>query len=114
MPHPGKSIELKMWVPAEYGAGYEARFAGASESLTATHCWQAGWQDTDLELSESSRQTLNAEKGQEGHFEHSWWQLYDIGGDARVHGIPLGEDRTEPWKQGWIDVDIRLGTMVKH
>jgi hypothetical protein len=35
--------------------------------------------------------------------------LYDIGGDARVHGIPFDEHRTEPWKLGWIDVDIRLG-----
>jgi hypothetical protein len=35
--------------------------------------------------------------------------LYDIGGDARVHGISFDEHRTEPWKHGWIDVDMRLG-----
>src|ERR1035437_1537573 len=115
-PNPGESInanepEFTTWMPAEYEAGYEARFAGASESVTATHCWQAGWQDADLELAESSRQRLNTEDGQ---FEQTEWQLYDICGDSRVHGIPLGEDRTEPWKLGWIDVDIRLGTMAKH
>jgi hypothetical protein len=52
MSYPGESRhtsepELKTWVPAEYEAGYEARFAGASESVTATPCWQAGWQDAD-------------------------------------------------------------------
>jgi hypothetical protein len=35
--------------------------------------------------------------------------LYDIGGDARRHVIPFDEHRTEPWKLGWIDVDIRFG-----
>jgi hypothetical protein len=103
--------EFRTWIAAEYEAGYEARFAGASESLTATHCWQAGWQDADLELTKSFRQKRHGEEIQE---EQTWWQLYDIGGDARVHGIPFGEDRTESWKLGWIDVDIRLGTMVKH
>ena len=34
---------------------------------------------------------------------------HDIGGDARVHGIPFDEHWTEQWKLGWIDVDIRLG-----
>ncbi|WP_263355439.1 hypothetical protein [Acidicapsa acidisoli] len=37
--------------------------------------------------------------------------LYDIGGDARVNGIRFDEHRTEPWKLGWIDVDIKLGTI---
>jgi hypothetical protein len=100
MPSPEEDInvnkpELETWMPAEYEARYEARFADASESLTATHCWQAGWQDADLELTESFGQKLE-------------------GDDARAHGIPFGEDRTEPWKLGWIDVDIRLGTMTKH
>jgi hypothetical protein len=119
MPYPGESINanepaFRTWVPAEYEAGYEARFAGASESLTATHCWQAGWQDANLELLQSSRQRLDGDAGEVEQFEQTWGQLYDIGGDARVHGIPFGEDRTEPWKLGWIDVDIRLGTMAKH
>ena len=49
------SAELKEWVPAEFEAGYAARFADASESLTATHCWRVGWEDADTELSESAR-----------------------------------------------------------
>jgi hypothetical protein len=32
------SAEPKEWVPAEYEAGYTARVADASESLTANHC----------------------------------------------------------------------------
>lgn len=119
MSYPGESRhtsepELKTWVPAEYEAGYEARFAGASESVTATPCWQAGWQDADIELTESSRQKQHSEDDPGEQFGQTWWRLYDIGGDARVHGIPFGENRTEPWKLGWIDVDIRLGTMAKH
>jgi hypothetical protein len=38
-----------------------------------------------------------------------WGTLYDIGGNASVNGIIFDEHRTEPWKQGWIDVDITLG-----
>jgi hypothetical protein len=34
--------------------------------------------------------------------------LCDIGGDARIYGIPVGEHWTEPWKPGWIDADLRL------
>jgi hypothetical protein len=68
MPSPGEGInaneaKFKSWMPAEYEAGYEARFAGASESLTATHCWQAGWQDADLEFTESFRQRRSGEDG---------------------------------------------------
>jgi hypothetical protein len=37
--------------------------------------------------------------------------LYDVGGDARVHGIPFDKHRTEPWTLDWIDVDIRFGTI---
>ena len=47
---------LKEWVSAEYEAGYAARFADASESLTATHCWRVGWEDANTELSECARQ----------------------------------------------------------
>ena len=82
LPSPGDGSnanepELKTWMPAEYEAGYEARFADASESLTATHCWQAGWQDANLELTESFGQKLEGE-------------------DARVHGIPFVRTARNP------------------
>ena len=105
------SPELKGWFPAEYEAGYAARFADASESLTATHCWRVGWEDANTELSESVRRNRVIAEGREEEFTETWGTLYDIGGDARVHGIPFDEQRTEPWKLGWIDVDIKLGTI---
>lgn len=37
--------------------------------------------------------------------------LFDAGGDARVNGVGFDENRTDPWKEGWIDVDIKLGTL---
>jgi hypothetical protein len=42
-------------------------------------------------------------------FTETWFTLYDIGGNARVNGIRFDEHRTEPWKLGWIDLDIKLG-----
>ncbi len=39
-----------------------------------------------------------------------WGTLYDIGGDARVNGIPFDEYRTEPWKLGWGN-DLRREAM---
>jgi hypothetical protein len=64
------SSELKKWIPAEYEAGYAARFADASESLTATHCWRVGWEDANMELSESARRNwVIAEGGEEAFAE---------------------------------------------
>jgi hypothetical protein len=28
-----------------------------------------------------------------------------------VAGIPFDENRTAPWKEGWIDADINLGVI---
>ena len=81
------SLELKEWVPGEYEAGYAARFADASESLTATHCWRVGWEDANTELSESARRNQVIAEGGEEEFTKTWFTLYDIGGDARVNGI---------------------------
>jgi hypothetical protein len=106
------SPELKEWVPAEYEAAYAARFANASESLTATHCSCVGWEDANTELSESARQNRLVAEGREGELTETWFTLYDIGGDGRLNGIPFDEHRTEPWKLGWIDVDIKLGTIA--
>lgn len=108
-----QSPELTVWIPAEYRAGYSARFADCPESRAATHCWRTGWQDADTELSAAVRQKLTVTEGGTEEFEETWWALYDIGGDTRVHGIPFDEDRTEPWKLGWIDADIKLGTIGK-
>jgi hypothetical protein len=105
------SPELKEWVPVEYEAGYAARFVAVSESLTATQCWRVGRSDANTELSESSRLNRVIAEGGEEEFTETWGTLYDIGDDARVNGIPFDEHRTEPWKLGRIDVDLKLGAI---
>jgi len=39
----------------------------------------------------------------------TWGLLFDAGGDARANGIPFDEERTSPWKEGWIETDVNLG-----
>src|SRR5712692_9826665 len=80
------------------------------ESLTTTHCWRVGWEDADTELSESARRNRIIAEGGEEEFTETWGTLYDIGGDARVNGIPFDEYRTEPWKLGWGN-DLRREAM---
>jgi hypothetical protein len=48
-------------------------------------------------------------EGREDEYSHTWGLLCDAGGDARVNGIPFSEERTAPWKEGWIETDISLG-----
>lgn len=76
-----------------------------------THCWRVGWEDANTELFERARLIRPIVEGREGEFKGIWFTLYDFGGDARVHGIRFDELRTKPWKLGWIDVDIELGTI---
>ena len=76
-----------------------------------THCWRVGWEDANTELFERARLIRPIVEGREGEFKGICFTLYDIGGDARVHGIRFDELRTKPWKLGWIDVDIELGTI---
>jgi hypothetical protein len=42
-------------------------------------------------------------------YADTWGLLFDAGGDARANGIPFDEERTLPWKDGWIDTDVNLG-----
>jgi hypothetical protein len=49
--------------------------------------------------------------GGEDDYPETWSILFDAGGDARVSGIPFDENRTAPWKGGWIDADINLGVI---
>ena len=34
--------------------------------------------------------------------------------EARVNGIPFDPERTEPWKEGWVAVDLRLGMLAEQ
>jgi hypothetical protein len=102
--------ELTTWNGADYAAGFHARLAEISASETVPHAWQCGWEDADTDLQESARHRRVLAQGGTDDYEESWWTLFDAGGDARVNGIEFDESRTDPWKEGWIDADIKLGT----
>lgn len=93
----------------EYVAGYRARLSAISDSEGAHHCWRVGWDDADTELLESVRHKRVLAEGGEDAFPGTWGLLFDAGGDARVNGISFDEERTQPWKDGWIETDINLG-----
>jgi hypothetical protein len=102
---------LKTWTKADYAAGLRARFSDIAQPETASHSYRCGWEDADTELLESARHRKALEEGREDDFGATWGVLFDAGGDARSHGIEFDANRTEPWKEGWIDVDIRLGVL---
>lgn len=98
MIHPG----LKTWIPAEYRAGYRARLAEIPDSEVATHSWRCGWEDADTELLELARHRRVLAEGQEDDYSETRGLLFDVGGDARAHGIAFDENCTEPWKGNYI------------
>ena len=113
MIHPGLAT-LKDWNREEYAAGYRARFSEIPVFEDAHHCWRCGWEDADTEALESARHNQALEEGREDHFESTWGHLFDSGEEARVNGLPFDEGRTEPWKEGWIAVDINLGVLAER
>jgi len=109
MMHPGFAALNGRWDTAEYAAGFRARFAAIPGSEQAHHCWRVGWEDADTELLESSRHSRIVAEGREDDYRDTWSLLLDAGGDARGNGIPFDDERTAPWKQGWIEADINFG-----
>jgi hypothetical protein len=103
--HPG----LATWSGTDYAEGLRARFADIAMPDDATHSYRCGWEDADTELLESARHKRVLAEGREDDFGATWGVLFDAGGDARGHGIAFDETRTQPWKEGWIDVDIKMG-----
>jgi hypothetical protein len=103
--------ELKNWQPKEYAAGYGARLSGIPDYETAHHCWRVGWEDADTELLEADRHKIVLADGGEDDFSVTFGLLFDVGGDARVNGIPFDAGRTQPWKEGWIATDITMGVL---
>ena len=57
----------------------------------------------------AGRHNRTIAEGREDDYSNTWSLLFDAGGDARVNGIPFAEERTAPWKEGWIEADINLG-----
>ncbi len=113
MIHPGLAA-VKHWDKEEYAAGYRARFSEIPDSEAAHHCWQCGWEDADTEALESARHKRALAEGREYRFEETWGNLFDSGEEARVNGVPFEDERTEPWKEGWIAVDINLGVLAER
>ena len=113
MIHPSLAA-LKHWDKEEYAAGYRARFSQIPDSEAANHCWRCGWEDADTEALESARHKQASAEGREYHFEETWGNLFDSGEEARANGVPFEDERTEPWKEGWIAVDINLGLLAER
>ena len=70
--------------------------------------------DADTEALESARHKKVLAEGREDHFEDTWGNLFDSGEEARANGIPFDDERTEPWKEGWIATDINLGIVMER
>jgi len=104
-------VELKHWKTEEYVAGYRARFSDIPDYEKAHHCWRCGWENADTEALESKRHRRVVAAGREDHFEGTRGNLFDSGKAARANGISFDEDPTEPWKEGWVAVDIELGML---
>ena len=105
--HPG----LWTWKGEEYAAGFEARLNEISAPESAPHAWLCGWEDADADLAESVRQRQTLAAGGKDDHSEVWGLLFDAGGDARVNGIAFAAGRTDAWKEGWIDADIKLGIL---
>jgi len=104
-------VALTTWDSAEYAAGFRARTEDATPSEEASHEWWCGWEDADADLAAFAQHRLAVEAGRTDDYGEDWGLLFDSGGDARGNGIPFDENRTDPWKEGWIDVDVKLGTV---
>ena len=94
------------WDREEHAAGYRTRFS--APILKAHHSWRNGWKDADTELLELARHNRIVADGREDKYADTWWLPLDTGGDARANGIPFDEERTSPWKEGWIEADVNL------
>jgi hypothetical protein len=100
--------ELTTWSWSDYAAGFRARPAGVPLRGRRSLAWRSGWQDAHVDLIEAERHNRVLAAGEEDDYPETWGMLFDAGGDARVAGIPFEENRTAPWKEGWIDADINL------
>lgn len=98
-----------VWESAEYAAGYRARMSEIPDQENANKTWRCGWEDADTEILEVERHRRAIAEGREDDYPETWALLLDLGGDARVNGLPFDAGRSEPWREGWILADINLG-----
>jgi hypothetical protein len=84
---------------AKDGAKHEAGYAAP---MVGDHA--------DTELSESAHRNRLSQRTEKKSSPRRWESSTTL--VAMIsNGIPFEEHRTEPWKLGWIDVDIKLGTI---
>jgi hypothetical protein len=95
------------WNRQEYPAGFRARLtdipspkmhtiAGVSDGKTPTRrCWNCP--------------VINGRSLRAGKTQIPGTSFLMGAGTPRVNGISFDEDRTEPWKEGWIAADINMG-----
>jgi hypothetical protein len=107
--HPGLAALNGHWNKDEYAAGYRARLTAIPDFDGAHHCWRVGWEDADTETLELARHRKALAEGGDDDYPETWGLLFDAGGDARENGIPFDDERTAPWKEGWVETDINLG-----
>ncbi len=104
-----EQAELKIWVSAEYEAGFSARLDGTERSGSETICWRMGWQDADISLTQEARDQSALDQPSTINARVLGWSLYTLGRIARANSLPFGVDSPEAWKRGWIQMDIQLG-----
>ena len=95
------------WNADEYEAGYQARFEDVDGCVTATACWQAGWQDADREI--SARVSMGLEEPRRGAEQDNGLSKFGSGELARACDLPFDAFGSEPWKRSWIRADIARG-----
>lgn len=95
--------------PGEYAAGFRARLAEIPVHGDAHASRRAGWEDADTELLEEARHRQWLAEGREDGYLRTRRLLYDAGHTARENGISFDEERTDPWKAGWVAADILIG-----
>ena len=105
--------ELEVWFPGEYDAGYRARFAGTSESWTATACWRAGWHEADRERTASGCCIRQCHAGSGTSVVSAEVSLAYAGDLARNCDLSFDPTRSDLWKRSWIQRDIELGAVAR-
>ncbi len=104
-----EQAELKVWVSAEYEAGFASRLNGSARLRSETICWHMGWQDANISLTQEARDQSALDQPSTINARVLGWSLYTLGRIARANGLPFGIDSPEVWKHGWIQMDIQLG-----
>ncbi len=70
--------------------------------------------DADTEAIESARHKQALAEGMEDHFEDTYGNLFNSEKRREPTVLLFDEDRTEPWKEGWVAVDTNFGMLAER